>query len=199
VAPNDDLLPLALEAFADLGYEGASMRDLCRRLGVSHNLLHQRFGSKDKLWYAAVDHGFAALATGLVVDSEVDRYDDDLDRLRFLMTRWLELTAGAPALVKIINQEATTGGPRLDYMFDRYIWPVTKTVSRFLRTLESEGRVRHLDAGTWHFLMVHGAGGPLSLRALADRFGGAPVTDEDVRRYAAEVVDVLLSGISIER
>jgi AcrR family transcriptional regulator len=63
VAPNDDLLPLALEAFADLGYEGASMRDLCRRLGVSHNLLHQRFGSKDRLWYAAVDHGFKALAT----------------------------------------------------------------------------------------------------------------------------------------
>ena len=197
MAPNDDLLPLALDAFADLGYEGASMRDLCRRLGVSHNLLHQRFGSKDRLWYAAVDHGFAALATGLVVESEVDRYDDDLDRLRFLMTRWLELTAGSPALVKIINQEATTGGPRLDYMFDRYIWPVTKTVSRFLRTLESEGRVRHLDAGTWHFLMVHGAGGPLSLRALSDRFGGAPTTDEDVRRYAAEVVDVLLSGISI--
>jgi hypothetical protein len=101
--------------------------------------------------------------------------------------------------VKIINQEATTGGPRLDYMFDRYIWPVTKTVSRFLRTLEREGRVRHLDAGTWHFLMVHGAGGPLSLRALAERFGGAPATDEDVRIYASEVVDVLLSGIRIER
>ena len=33
VAPNGDLLPVALEAFADLGYEGASMRDLCRRLG----------------------------------------------------------------------------------------------------------------------------------------------------------------------
>jgi len=199
VAPNDDLLPLALDVFADMGYEGASMRDLCRRLGVSHNLLHQRFGSKDGLWYAAVDHGFEALASGLVVESLADQFDDDLDRLRFLMVRWLELTAASPALVKIINQEATTGGPRLDYMFDRYIWPVTKTVSRFLRKLEGQGRVRHLDAGTWHFLMVHGAGGPLSLRALAKRFGGAPVTEEDVRVYAAEVVDVLLSGISTEK
>jgi AcrR family transcriptional regulator len=196
VAPNDDLLPLALRAFADLGYEGASMRDLCRRLGVSHNLLHQRFGSKEGLWYAAVDHGFGALASGLVVGSEADRYDDDLERLRFLMIRWLELTAAAPDLVKIINQEATTGGPRLDYMFDNYIRPVTKTVSRFLQRLESEGRVRHLDAKTWHFLMVHGAGGPLSLRPLAERFGGAPTTDDDIRRYAAGVVDVLLSGIS---
>jgi AcrR family transcriptional regulator len=112
VAPNDDLLPLALEAFADLGYEGSSMRDLCRRLGVSHNLLHQRFGSKDGLWHAAVDHGFRALASDLVVESEASEYDDDLERLRFLMIRWLEITAGSPALAKIINQEATPDGPR---------------------------------------------------------------------------------------
>src|SRR5262252_9599351 len=95
VAPNSDLLPLALEAFADLGYEGASMRDLCRRLGVSHNLLHQRFGSKDRLWYAAVDHGFKALAKDLVIESSASDYTDDLQRLRFLMIRWLEITAGS--------------------------------------------------------------------------------------------------------
>jgi AcrR family transcriptional regulator len=195
VAPNDDLLPLALEAFADLGYEGSSLRALCRRLGVSHNLLHQRFGSKDRLWFAAVDHGFGSLASQLVVGSGVDEETDDLERLRALMVRWLEAMAAAPALVKIINQEASTGGPRLDYMFDTYIDPVTRVVGDFLQQLEEAGRVRHLDPGTWHFLLVHGAGGPLSLRALAERFGGAPATPQAVRRYATDVVDVLLSGL----
>ena len=197
VAPNDDLLPLALEAFADLGYEGASMRALCRRIGVSHNLLHQRFGSKERLWFAAVDHGFESLASQLVVGSGVGEQTDDLERLRSLMIRWLEVMSTSPALVKVINQEATTGGPRLDYMFDRYIQPVSQVVTTFLDDLERQGRVRHLDPGTWHFLLLHGAGGPLSLRALAERFGGAPTTAQDVSRYAADVVDVLLSGISI--
>jgi hypothetical protein len=114
------------------------------------------------------------------------------------MIRWLEITAASPALAKIINQEAATGGPRLDYMFDRYIWPVTRTVTHFLAELEKEGRVRDVDPGTWHFLVMHGAGGPLSLRALADRFGNAPATDEEVHRYASGVVDILLSGISTE-
>jgi len=196
VAPNDDLLPLALEAFADLGYEGASMRALCRRIGVSHNLLHQRFGSKERLWYAAVDHGFEALASQLVVGSQADEQTDDLERLRLLMIRWLEVMAASPALLKVINQESTTGGPRLDYMFDTYIRPVTNVVAEFLDGLERQGLVRHLDPGTWHFLLVHGAGGPLSLRALAERFGGAPASDEAVSRYAADVVDVLLSGLS---
>lgn len=190
MAPNGDLLPVALEAFADLGYEGASMRDLCRRLGVSHNLLHQRFGSKEGLWRAAVDHGFRSLATELVPDSD----DDDLVRLRFLMVRWLELTAASPALAKIINQEAATGGPRLDYIFDNYISPVTANIARFLERLEDQGRVRHLHPGTWYFLVIHGASGPLSLRALAERFGNAPGPGA-VRQYADEVVDALLAGL----
>jgi AcrR family transcriptional regulator len=190
VAPDDDLLPMALEAFADLGFEGVSMRGLCRRLGVSHGLLHQRYGSKERLWRAAVDHGFASLAAELVSNSD----DDDLERLRFLMVRWLELTAASPALVRIINQEAANGGPRLDYMFETYVSPVTATMTRFLERLEGEGRLRHLHPGTWYFLVIHGATGPLSLRSLAERFGNAPAPDE-VRRYATEVVDALLAGL----
>jgi TetR/AcrR family transcriptional regulator len=190
IAPDDDLLPMALDAFADLGFEAASMRALCRRLGVSHGLLHQRFGSKEQLWRAAVDHGFASLAVELVPDSA----DDDLERLRFLMVRWLELTAASPALARIINQEAARGGPRLDYMFDTYVSPVTATMTRFLERLEGEGRLRHLHPGTWYFLVIHGASGPLSLRSLAERFGNAPAPD-DVRSYATEVVDALLAGL----
>lgn len=60
---TEDLLNLILEAFADIGFEGTSVRELCRHLKVSHNLLHERFGAKDDIWYAAIDHGFAYLAT----------------------------------------------------------------------------------------------------------------------------------------
>jgi hypothetical protein len=81
-------------------------------------------------------------------------------------------------------------------MFDNYIGPVTRTVTRFLERLEREGRVRHLDPGTWHFIVVHGAGGTLSLRALADRFGNVPSSDDDIHAYATQVVEVLLSGMS---
>ena len=83
-------------------------------------------------------------------------------------------------------------------MFDRYIWPVSRTVNHFLAELERQGRVRDVDPGTWHFLVMHGAGGPLSLRALAERFGNAPTSPDDVHRYATGVVDILLSGISTE-
>ena len=55
VVSDADVLDLALDAFADQGYDGTSVREVCRRLGVSHNLIHERYGSKERLWYAAID------------------------------------------------------------------------------------------------------------------------------------------------
>lgn len=52
----DVLLQAALEAFAETGYDGTSVRQLSRRLGVSHALLTARFGSKEGLWFAAMEH-----------------------------------------------------------------------------------------------------------------------------------------------
>ena len=52
---SSEILDAALRAFARHGLEGVSVRTLNRELGVSHNLIYQRFGSKDDLWRAAVD------------------------------------------------------------------------------------------------------------------------------------------------
>jgi len=73
VAPNDDLLPLALEAFADLGYEGASMR----YAGPDPAALARAFGVR--AWTATDEAGFraafiAALAAPgpTLIDARVD-------------------------------------------------------------------------------------------------------------------------------
>ena len=51
-----------LEAFADRGYDGMSVRELNRQLGASHNLVHHYFGSKEALWRAAIDYGLGRAA-----------------------------------------------------------------------------------------------------------------------------------------
>src|ERR1700757_5170575 len=59
--PIEEILDKALIMFATVGYDGMSLRTLNRELGVSHNLIYQRFGTKDELWRAAVDYGFGRL------------------------------------------------------------------------------------------------------------------------------------------
>src|SRR4051812_28859260 len=56
-----EILQGALELFGAMGYEAMSVRELTRRLGVSHNLVHHYFRSKADLWRAAIDHGFGTV------------------------------------------------------------------------------------------------------------------------------------------
>src|SRR5260370_12645332 len=56
--PIEEILGKALTMFATVGYDGVSLRTLNRELGVSHNLIYQRFGGKDDLWRASVDFRF---------------------------------------------------------------------------------------------------------------------------------------------
>lgn len=188
---EDIVFATALTVFAEEGFEGTSVRQLCRKLGVSHNLIHERYGSKDDLWKLAIDHGFAALALELA-KAATDATQDPLDRLRAILVRYVEVTAGQPAIIRIINYEAMHPGPRLDYLFDTYLQPAHFIADAALRLLERQGRAHRIPAATLHFMIGHGAGGLASLPALASRFND---DDPDPVAQARDAVDLVLRGI----
>src|SRR5271157_2322274 len=111
----DVMLAAALRSFATHGYDGVSVNALGRELGVSHNLLHQRFGSKDGLWHAAVDWGFGGMAqeVAMAVDPTVT---DPLDQLAAIFRRFLHASAERPELVGLMNLEGREGTERLTYL-----------------------------------------------------------------------------------
>lgn len=197
---TEQLLDRALDMFAERGFEAMSVRELAREVGVSHNLIPQRLGSKEQLWFAAVDRGFGALAVALaqVIADQGDELDDAA-RLRTLLVTFVEANALRPALLRIISQEAVAPGPRLDHIFDNYIAPVRDFGAELLTRLESEGKVRTNSVGVLYFLLTHGAGGPFALPGLAQRLGTAPDphTPSAIRAYAEEVGELLFRGLFV--
>jgi len=198
--PTSLLLDRALDMFAERGYDGMSVRELARDLGVSHNLIPQRIGSKEELWFTAINRGFGALALALA-DAIVDEAEeaDDLVKLRVLLVRWVEENTTRPALLRIINQEATAPGPRFDYLFDRYIAPVRAFGDDLLARLAADGKVRTSSAALMYFLMTHGAGGPFILPALAEKFG-TPLDAADkvaVHDHAVMMADLIFDGLVV--
>lgn len=172
VVSTEAVLDAALDAFADRGFEGTSVREIARDLGVSHNLIPQRIGNKDDLWRAAVDHGFGQLAVALAAAlEEVPADAGDLDRLRAMVLRFVEANAAQPALLRIISREAVAPGWRFDVLWERYIEPVRTASAELLERLEAAGEVRTGSVAIVYFFMTHGAGGPSALPALAERFG----------------------------
>lgn len=190
------LLDAALQSFAENGYEGASVREIARRLKVSHNLIPQRFGSKDKLWYAAVDQGFGRLTSDLKRESE-SLGNDELLVLRGLIRSFIEINALHPSLLQIINQEASQPGPRLEYLFETYIKPVRDFGEAWLTHLADEGRIKPISVTLLYFLMTHGAGGLFALPALTKRLdkGIRKKAKVSVHEQAERAVDIIFDGL----
>jgi AcrR family transcriptional regulator len=192
------MLEAALRAFATYGYDGVSVNALGRQLGVSHNLLHQRFGSKNGLWHAAVDWGFGDIANEVAkaIDPTVT---DPLEQLAAILRRFLHASAERPELVGLMNLEGRESTNRLTYLYDNWIEPLLAPISRVLAHLASEGRVRPISTRTMLFLVAHGAAAPFTLRALAHEIDPADPLDPDTRdTYIDQVVDLIIAGLELD-
>ena len=192
VIEEAELLDRLLDAFADLGYEGTSLRELCRHLGMSHNLVHKRYHSKDAAWYAAVDHGFEVLSAALSVPQH-EIPADRFEALRLVMVKYAEATLRRPALARIIQHEAAIPGPRFDYMLKHYIAPARQGAAGLLKDLQAEGVVREgAVEAVYFFLTTWGIGGLASASDKLRKTGNRRSSRQQLARLA---VDVVIDGL----
>jgi AcrR family transcriptional regulator len=200
VRSRREILDAAVEAFAALGYEATSVRELTRRLGVSHNLVHHYFRSKADLWRAAMDHSFGAITAELAkVMAPAVGDGDVLALLRHATAQFLVMTARFPANGHIIVREGATDGPRLDYIWEHFVAPNVEPWRLLLRQAQREGKVRpDVDVRTLFFLVTDGGAGPYTSPGLAKRIGGPdPLEPGAIRAHAELVADLLMRGIVI--
>lgn len=192
-ASSDEILLVALRSFADRGYDGTSVRELNQALGVSHNLINRRFGSKERLWRAAVDRWFGELIDALAPSANLTGTDDPLERFREFVVTFIEVNARRPEMARLMNVEASLGGPRLDYLFERFITPCLLPAATLATKLQAEGKMRPLPIGTLFFLIAHGATAPAAHRPLAALLGITDPTDPaTVRVHARAVAELLI-------
>jgi AcrR family transcriptional regulator len=107
------LLHAATDSFAELGYEGASLRQIADDAGVSFQLITYYFGSKEELWVATVDYLFERYletGRGLGFTPTANLHEQFHNHLRLLLTDALQ----RPQLRKIWIQEFLAGSARYE-------------------------------------------------------------------------------------
>jgi AcrR family transcriptional regulator len=115
---DEVILRAALESFAAEGFESMSVRQLNTSLGLSHETVRQRFGSKRELYFAAVDFGTGAFfellgeERALLPDAV-----DELEELRLTTRAFMTASIRFPQMANLVNHEATSPSERLDYVF----------------------------------------------------------------------------------
>ena len=192
------LLVAALDAFAETGYDGTSVRALSRRLGISHALFTARFGSKEQLWYAAMEHALTH-AERVWQEAAESPEADDLQALRQGIVRQVLFAATYPQVVRIMNHEGAVDSPRIRFVVERFINPLRPGVERLLDRLVAAGRIRPLPYATLHYLVTNGGCGQFALSVEARLLGAdIPRTPDELREHAETVADILLTGITVQ-
>ncbi|MFJ4535396.1 TetR/AcrR family transcriptional regulator [Streptomyces tibetensis] len=166
-APEEEVLQAALRAFATHGFNGVSIRTLNRELGVSHNLLHQRFGSKEAVWRAAVDWGFGHLVAELL--SSDDESAEPLARLHAFVRTFVHFSARHPELPRLMNIEGTESSERLVYITDTFVEPI---IGRFLPLrdeLVERGEIRPVPPEVIFHMITSGGGALFASRGRTER------------------------------
>ncbi|MEA2195939.1 MAG: hypothetical protein QOG42_2701 [Solirubrobacteraceae bacterium] len=172
-----------------------SLRLLNRDLGLSHGTINQRFGSKERLYYAAVDYGFGGLVAEMT--DELERRPepgDDLALVRESIRAFLVASARRPELVRLMQAEGLADSDRLHYIFETFIGPTLAGIEAAYDRLAEAGSVRPLSTRAWFFLIAHGAAAPYTLTALSRHFDvrDGPLDDA---AHAEQMTDVIIAGL----
>lgn len=167
-----------------------SVRELTRQLGVSHNLVHHHFGSKEDLWRAAIDHGVGSTANEW---SEVLSQSVGSPRSREILRQVLEsaiaLLTKRPEVARIVTGESARPGPRLDYLYETYIGPMVEILSRFLSESRAFG-VRDVDSRIAALFVLSAVSAQFTHDALADKLGLGSQPG-----YTGSLVELVLGGL----
>ena len=148
---DEAILRVGLETFSELGFEATTVRELARRLGVSHNFINDRFGNKELFWRAVVDNALGADLIRGLTDVLGAHWPTELDRLtaviRFVVGR------ANPLLHKLMGDEALRPSTRLTYIVERYLQPLILGLTPVMAALARDGVIRPVPWTVLLFLM----------------------------------------------
>ena len=196
---EDKLLGVAFAAFAERGYEGTTLRDLSRRLGVSHNLLNVRFGRKEDLWIRALDWRMAQASP--FVEAAFDEPADPEVRLRHLIQRFCLWATRNGDIVALTNVEGCRSTWRLDHIVEHFVLPFQRRLDALLDAVRLRRPVHDLSTAALMALLVQGVGYYFCAVPMQQRLGAGHEVDEthaagQAERLATFLLAALLPPIA---
>jgi AcrR family transcriptional regulator len=192
---RSQILEEALLLFAEHGVEGASLRDLAKRVGLTQPSLYHYFSSKEAL----VEAIFAQKAEQAAQRRTQAMQDAKLDTPQkfcvWLAEEFLRLwqDPNHRALMRFVHGEAMRGGSTARSFTKVHIAPNNAGIAQVFRRFMEEGKLRNVDPEHAARSFVS----PIILMMMHQHLMGALQDDPvDLRDFIHSHIDTFLHGIS---
>lgn len=136
------ILDAAMDAFGTRGYEGTSLDDLARELGIRKQTILYWFPSKEALLEAVVDRCGAEVTTRLERGLSVAGHG--FGRVEAMVKVMFRLAARHPAMLGFLREVTRLGPPASTRLLDQ-LEPLVERAAGFLEAEMDAGRMRRRD------------------------------------------------------
>lgn len=190
---DEAILKKALQAFASGGFEAMSVRALNANLGLSHETVSQRFGTKSELFLAAVNYGFQLFINDFNDELTRNNPTSDLEQLRALLRAFMFSTSRHPTLGELLHHEAIDEEQRNVIIGKTGLADQLMNAAQLLLRLKSDGVIREIQLRELWF-MAQSAAAPIhfsNVSQMFDFFDGPLDPDEHINR----ITDIIMRGL----
>ena len=188
-----EIVDAARRAFAERGYDGASMADIAATVGIVEGAVYKHFPSKRALLYESIRSVYEPLIAE--TRDQLAGVRGTRNRLRFAIWRQLAGYKHAPELCRLIIEEVR---PRSDYR-DSVVGELNREMTSIVRSIIEEGIARgELRADVSPALVrdvVHGGSEHLAWKALCGQDAGGHALDVD--GLADELTEFVWRGAAV--
>jgi TetR/AcrR family transcriptional regulator len=187
------LVQVAIQAFASHGYDGVSLRDVERRAQLNRGLVAYHFGSKEQLWKICVDWLMDRFHAEMTSYRDVLWMVSPAERERLLLKIYTRFVAKNPEFFRILVAEGSSCSPRSELLATR----LRATLDFFDEVADRKDDFRRPeDAAMSYYLFVGAASVLFAVPAQCKYLFGVEPDDSLLERFSDLVVDI---GVNIRR
>lgn len=178
------------------GYEPVTTGAVAEAAGMTQSMVHYHFGSKAKLWEAAIDRLMRDRG-GLFPPAKLRLSDlGPTERIRELVRRLVEANAAQPNLARIAMHEGMTPGPRLDWLVDRYMRAGYAVFDRAVEDAIAAKAIKAMPVADVTNVLTSAASLAFSLGAVIEKVHGHDMRDPDrLRSFTDTILHILFEGL----
>ena len=147
------ILECALDAFAERGFEGATVRDIAAAAGVNHGLIKYHFSDKDNLWKSAVAFLFDRMREEMKTP-EGEEGMSSLEQLKSWIRRYVAYSARHPEHARIMVQESIRDSDRLRWAVNNFIKPDHDLRAKLYEKHVREGLYPNIPRHSINYIIV---------------------------------------------
>lgn len=190
------ILEAALQVFARDGFDGAALTDIAALAGVGHPLIHYHFGTKERLWKAAIDYAFGGAVEALERIVSASRDLEPVDMLQIMCRAGMRSAAEHPERMAMVFGEARNGSERFAWVSSRYLARIYGMLDQAIEAAVRKGQIKPVASAHLTALLVGASFAFFSIAPVVGHLYKLDTRRPDViDRHIDSVIEVVMNGL----